>query len=253
MKSKLQITCSPHRKKFPGRFTLLTTLAAVCFVAILPPATVFAAKKEELKISKSDSRINGKVTDEKGLSLPGVSVLLKGTTTGVVSDKNGNFSINVPDANSGILVFSFIGYVSQEISINGRTDISVSLQEDSKALSEVVVVGYGTQKKATLTGSISVIKGAEVVKSPEPDLSNSFAGRISGVIANNTSGEPGYDGSSILIRGLATTNNNTVLVVVDGVPGQIGGLERLDPNDIESISVIKDGTAAIYGARAANG
>ena len=165
----------------------------------------------------------------------------------------GSFTLDIPDASTGTLVFTFVGYAPQEVAFNGNSKLSVHLQPDSKSLNEVVVVGYGTQKKATLTGSISVVKGADLVKSPQPNLSNSFAGRVSGVIANNTSGEPGYDGSGILIRGLATTGSNNVLVVVDGVPGQIGGLERLDPNDIESVSVLKDASAAVYGNRAANG
>jgi len=232
---------------------LMVAVAAACLSVGLQPAATFAAEKTTVTVSAAATKVSGKVVDEKGLPLPGVSVTLKGTTNGVVSDVNGNFSINVPDANSGTLVFTFVGYTRQEIALTGSTSINVNLQPDSKSLNEVVVVGYGTQKKATLTGSISVVKGADLVKSPEPDLSNSFAGRMSGVIANNVSGEPGYDGSSILIRGQSTTGSNNVLVVVDGVPGQIGGLERLDPNDVESVSVIKDGTAAIYGSRAANG
>jgi len=251
MKSKLQIKYSPQRKKFPGRLLLLTCLAIVCWITCVQPSYALGVNKVTGTVA--DARVSGKVTDEKGATLPGVSVTLKGTTTGVVTDVNGNFSITVPNLGSGTLVFTYIGYLSQEVSLNGQKGINVTLQPDTRNLNEVVVVGYGTQKKATLTGSVSVIKGADMVKSPEPDLSNSFAGRVSGVTANNISGEPGYDGSSILIRGLATTNNNTVLVVVDGVPGQIGGLERLDPNDIESVSVLKDGTAAIYGSRAANG
>jgi len=251
MKSNLQITYSPHRKKFPGRLRLFTGMAIACCITCVQPAMAVAANKAKKEVA--NVRINGQITDEKGLPLPGVSVLLKGTPNGAVSDGNGNFSITVPDASSGTLVFTYVGYLNKEVALSGKTNIKVSLLVDSKALNEVVVVGYGTQKKATVTGSISVIKGADMVKSPEPDLSNSFAGRVSGVIANNVSGEPGYDGSSILIRGLATTGSNNVLVVVDGVPGQIGGLERLDPNDIESVSVLKDGTAAIYGSRAANG
>jgi TonB-linked SusC/RagA family outer membrane protein len=139
------------------------------------------------------------------------------------------------------------------VPVNGQTIINVKLEADSKSLNEVVVVGYGTQKKATLTGSISQVKGSELVKSPAPNLSNALAGRVSGVIVNNRSGEPGYDGSNITVRGLATTGSNNVLIVVDGVPGQIGGLERIDPNDVESMSVLKDASAAIYGNRAANG
>ena len=117
-----------------------------------------------------------------------------------------------------------------------------------------MVIGYGQQKKETLTGSISQVKGEDLVRSPQPNVSNSLTGRFSGIIANNRSGEPGYDNSDIYIRGLATTGNRDVLVVVDGIPGQLGGLSRLNPNDIESISVLKDASAtAIYGSRGANG
>ncbi|WP_216351001.1 SusC/RagA family TonB-linked outer membrane protein [Mucilaginibacter polytrichastri] len=251
MKSNLLRMYSPHRKRFPARLSLLTGMVIACCITCMQPAPVFAANKI-LKESAS-VRVNGKVTDEKGLSLPGVSIALKGTAIGVVSDQDGNFSINVPDASAGTLVFSFVGYVNQEVALTGQTNVKVSLQIDAKSLSEVVVVGYGTQKKATLTGSISVVKGGDLVKSPQPNISSSFAGRVSGVVANNGSGEPGYDGSNISIRGLATTGSNSVLVVVDGIPGQIGGLERLDPNDIESVSVLKDASAAVYGNRAANG
>ncbi|GGB06338.1 SusC/RagA family TonB-linked outer membrane protein [Mucilaginibacter rubeus] len=215
------------------------------------PVMAFAGTINEQRLP--DARITGQVTDEKGQTLPGVSVALKGTSTGVVTDVNGKFSLNVPSASSGILVFSYIGYNTQEIILNGQATLNIQLQADSKSLNEVVVVGYGTQKKATLTGSISQVKGSELVKSPQPNLSNGIAGRFSGVVVNNRSGEPGYDGSGITVRGLATSGSNDVLIVVDGIPAQIGGLERLDPNDIESMSVLKDASAAIYGNRAANG
>jgi TonB-linked SusC/RagA family outer membrane protein len=224
-------------------------MAIACLTTTAIPTQVYAGVKN---VNKQDLKISGVVTDEKGETLPGVSVTLKGTTTGVITDINGKFTLNVPDA-SATLVFTYIGYTRQEVPVNGQTIINVKLEADAKSLNEVVVVGYGTQKKATLTGSISQVKGAELVKSPAPNLSNALAGRIPGVIVNNRSGEPGYDGSSITVRGLATTGSNDVLIVVDGVPGQIGGLERLDPNDIESFSVLKDASAAIYGNRAANG
>src|SRR5690606_29701133 len=162
----------------------------------------------------------------------------------------GHFELTV---DKGVLVVSYVGYISQRIPLDNKTTYQVQLQPDEQTLEDVVVVGYGTQRKATLTGSISQVKGEELVKSPQPNVSNSLAGRFSGIIINNRSGEPGYDGSSITIRGQATTGSNDVLVVVDGVPGQIGGLERLDPADIESISVLKDASAAVYGNRAANG
>lgn len=251
MKSNLHMKYSPHQKKSPRFFYVITSLVIVCAITCWQPLPVSATNYSAF--NKQDTKISGKVTDEKGETLPGVSVSLKGTTTGVVTDVKGRFSLTVPDASSGTLVFTYIGYTSQEVVLNGQTTINVQLQADSKSLNEVVVVGYGTQKKATLTGSISQVKGAELVKSPQPNLSNSLAGRFSGVIVNNRSGEPGVDGSNITVRGLATTGSNNVLIVVDGVPGQIGGLERLDPNDIESMSVLKDASAAIYGNRAANG
>jgi TonB-linked SusC/RagA family outer membrane protein len=184
-------------------------------------------------------------------AIPGVSVHVKGTSQGTLTNTEGRFTLSA--AVGDTLVFNHISYTTHEVAVTGASSVNVQLTQVSQNVNEVVVVGYGTQKKATLTGSISVVKGADLVKSPSANVSNALSGRFSGVIANNRSGEPGYDGSSITIRGLATTGNNDVLVVVDGVPGQIGGLERLDPNDIESISVLKDASAAVYGSRAANG
>jgi TonB-dependent starch-binding outer membrane protein SusC len=194
--------------------------------------------------------VAGKVTEGKD-AMPGVSVRVKGTNQGTLTKEDGRFTLSA--AVGDTLVFNHLGYTPQEIIVKGAAAINVSLSSSTQNVNEVVVVGYGTQKKATLTGSISVVKGADIVKSPQPNVSNALAGRFSGVITNNRSGEPGYDGSSITIRGLATPGSNDVLVVVDGVPGQIGGLDRLDPNDIESISVLKDASAAVYGSRAANG
>lgn len=194
--------------------------------------------------------VSGTVRSAEG-PLPGVSVGVKGTASGTTTDAKGRFSLNAP-ANA-TLVFTYIGFESREIPVPASGSIDVLLEATDARLNEVVVVGYNTQRKATLTGSISQVKGADIVKSPQPNVSNSLAGRFSGIIINNRGGEPGYDGSSFTIRGLATTGNNDVLIVVDGVPGQVGGLERLNPNDIESISVLKDASAAIYGSRAANG
>ena len=197
-------------------------------------------------------RISGNVTDNNNEPLPGVSVKVKNSATGTTTDAEGKYALAVPNPNA-TLVFTYIGFSTFETAINGRTVINVQLSPAATSLNEVVVVGYGTQKKATLTGSVSEVKGAELVKSPQPNLSNSLAGRFSGVIATNRGGEPGYDASEIRIRGISTTGNKDVLVVVDGVPGQLGGFERLDPNDIESVTVLKDASAAVYGSRAANG
>jgi TonB-linked SusC/RagA family outer membrane protein len=197
--------------------------------------------------------VKGKVisgTDK--LPLPGVTVLVKGTTNAVTTDIDGNYEVSVSDP-SAVLIFSFVGFSNQEIAVAGKTSINITLGEDAKDLEEVVVVGYGTKKKATVTGSISEINGKDVAKSPAVNISNGFAGRVSGVIASNRGGEPGYDDSAITIRGLGTTGNADVLVVVDGIPGQVGGLSRLSAQEIESITVLKDASAAIYGSRAANG
>ncbi|WP_343692942.1 TonB-dependent receptor [Chitinophaga sp.] len=203
---------------------------------------VFIAQAQEGKIS-------GKVI-AGGQPVPGVTVKVKGTNQGAVTDINGHYAVTAKQGDT--LIFNHMSYTTQSIAVAGPT-VNATLSEVTQNVGEVVVVGYGTQKKETLTGSISVVKGADIVKSPQPNVSNSLAGRFSGVIANNRAGEPGYDNSNIYIRGLGTTGNNDVLVVVDGVPGQIGGLSRLDPNDIESISVLKDASAAVYGSRAANG
>jgi TonB-linked SusC/RagA family outer membrane protein len=183
--------------------------------------------------------------------VPGATVAVEGTKTSVATGIHGEFSIPAP-ANATLLITA-VGYADRRTKIDGQSKLDIQLDLSNDNLGEIVVVGYNTQKKATLTGSISTVKGADLVKSPQPNLSNTLTGRFSGIIANNRSGEPGADGSSITIRGLATTGSNDVLVVVDGVPGQVGGLERLNPADIESITVLKDASAAIYGSRAANG
>jgi TonB-dependent starch-binding outer membrane protein SusC len=192
-----------------------------------------------------------KVSDEKGEALPGVSVLVKGTQTGGITDVNGE--VSVPTDKNATLVMSYIGFLTKEEGVNGRSSIDISLEADTKALGEVVVVGYGTQKKVTVTGAVSTLQGDKIIKSPATDISNSLAGRLPGLVVIQQSGEPGYDGATISIRGTNTLGNNSPLIVIDGIPDRDGGLGRLSPRDIESISVLKDASAAIYGARAANG
>ncbi|HEX5168383.1 MAG TPA: TonB-dependent receptor [Cyclobacteriaceae bacterium] len=197
-------------------------------------------------------QVSGQVTDESDVPLPGVNVLVKGTTLGTTTDVNGRYALEIQDPAS-ILVFSFIGYLTQEVEVGTKTSIDVKLILDIQSLEEVVVVGYGEQKKVTVTGSVVAVDGKELQKSPAIDLSNSFAGRLAGVVAVQTSGEPGYDGSTIRIRGVNTIGNSSPLVVIDGIPDRDGGLNRLSPQDIETISVLKDASSAIYGSRAANG
>jgi TonB-dependent starch-binding outer membrane protein SusC len=202
--------------------------------------------------AQTSTKVEGSVKSQDGSGLPGVNVVLKGTTAGTTTDSEGAFAINVPGEDA-VLIFSFIGYETQEVRVGTATRLDISLKDDIETLTEVVVVGYGETKKQSLTSAITSVKGQELVKSPQPNLSNSFAGRVSGVVASTSSGEPGSDAARLLIRGQSTTGDNSPLVVIDGVANRLGGLERLDPNDIESVSVLKDASAAIYGAQAANG
>ncbi len=214
---------------------------------------IWSLAQHEASAQGAAREVTGMVTDnETKEGVPGVTVTVKGTTRGVLTDASGKFKIEVSNDNS-VLVFSMVGYSAQEVTVGARGVVDVTMNADNQNLSEVIVVGYGTQKKETVTGSVASVKGEELVKSPAVNLSNSLAGRMPGVVAVNRSGEPGYDGSSIRIRGSNTLGNNDALIVIDGIPNRAGGLERLNPADIESISVLKDASAAIYGARAANG
>jgi TonB-linked SusC/RagA family outer membrane protein len=192
--------------------------------------------------------ITGKVIAEQS-PVVGAIVQVKGTNITAMTDVDGNYRISA-DANA-VLVVSFVGYEKQEITVGNRSVIDVELQMSDALLEEVVVVGYSTQSKATLTGSVSTVSGKEITKSPSPNVTSSLAGRLPGLVVNQRSGEPGRDDPNILIRGQGTTGNNSPLIIIDGVQRSL--LSRLNPEDIESISVLKDASAAIYGARAANG
>ena len=196
--------------------------------------------------------VSGRVTDETDAPIPGVNVLVKGTTIGTTTDPDGRFRLEVDNENN-VLVFSFIGYASQEVTVGSLTTINVKMAPDIQSLQEVVVVGYGEQKKVTVTGAVVAVTGTDLQKSPAIDLTNSIAGRMPGVIAVQTNGEPGQDGSTLNIRGLNTTGSSNALVVIDGIPDRDGGIGRISSYDIESISILKDASSAIYGSRAANG
>lgn len=207
----------------------------------------------ETTLQAQNTTVRGKVVNDKAEAVPNISILVKGSTNGATTDENGNYLISVPDT-SAVLSFSSIGYEPQEIKVGGQSTINVSLKTaEAGKLSEVVVVGYGSQKKVTVTGAVAQVKGAELEKSRVANLSNSLSGRLPGVTTIQVSGEPGYDGSVVQIRGTNTLGNSSALVVIDGIPDRVGGFDRLNPADIESFSVLKDASAAIYGARAANG
>lgn len=195
--------------------------------------------------------INGAVTDTAGLPLPGVTVLVKGTTIGTSTDEGGEFAIQAGE--NDVLVFSMVGFATQEVPVTIGQAMNIELRQDAQQLDEVVVVGYGTQKKAVVSGAVATVDGEELTKSPTVNLTNTLAGRLPGVTAMQASGEPGYDNSSIRIRGVNSLGNSDALIVIDGVPNRAGGLARINPADVESISILKDASAAIYGSRAANG
>lgn len=196
-----------------------------------------------------DNTINGKVTDADGTALIGVSVQVKGTSTGVVTDASGNFSISAP-ANA-VLIFSYLGYEKQEIALEGETTVNILMKNSAGGLEEVVVVGYTKQKKISIVGSLVTVTGDELKQSPASNLSNALAGRLPGLIAMQNSGAPGADHSRILIRGYSTSGDNTPLILIDGVERT---MNNIDVQEIESITVLKDASAtAQYGIRGANG
>ena len=234
-------------KKFTLRL-FVALLVGVAWALSVPRVMAQSNLGKNLEI-----KISGKVTDsEKDETLPGVSIIIKGTQKGTTTDSNGGYSLTASDSKA-VLIFTIVGYEPKEITVGNQSTLNVGMKLDSKALGEVVVVGYGVQKKATVSGSVVSVKGSDLIKSPTTNLSNSIAGRMAGVVAVNRSGEPGADGSAIRIRGSNTLNNGDALIVVDGIPNRAGGLDRINPNDIESVSVLKDASAAIYGSRAANG
>lgn len=208
-----------------------------------------AALPESLHVIQADI-VSGQVLDESNQPLPGVNILVKGTTNGTTSDGNGKYSISVPSQDA-VLVFSFIGYITQEVSADNRSVIDVTLSADVQTLGEVVVIGYGSQRKETVTGAVSTLKTEDIVRNDVSDISNSIAGRMSGVIAVQSSAQPGNDAAQLFIRGQSTLNDNSPLVMVDGVQRDFN---RIDPNNIESFTVLKDAAAtAVYGVRGANG
>lgn len=196
--------------------------------------------------------ITGKVTDENGLPLPGVSIIAKGTTTGITTNFDGEYSLVIPEDVS-VLVFSFVGMQSEEVNIQGRSLINITLKEDLIGIEEVVAVGYGVQKKINLTGSVASVTGDIIENRPVAAVGTGLQGLLPGVTITSASGQPGSPGTSFLVRGVNTINSQTnPLILIDGVAG--GDINLLNPDDIESVSVLKDAaSSAIYGARAANG
>jgi TonB-dependent SusC/RagA subfamily outer membrane receptor len=196
-----------------------------------------------------EKTVTGTVTAEGEGALPGVTIVLKGTAQGAVTNIDGNYTISVPGPNA-VLVFSFIGFSLQEIPVGEQTTIDVTLESDVTSLNEVVVTGYASQKKQDLTGSVGVVKAEELVQMPQGNVTQQLQGRVAGVVITQDS-RPGQ-GAKVRIRGTGSFQNNSPLYVVDGVP--TSDINTLSPNDIETLSVLKDaGAASIYGSRSSNG
>lgn len=230
------------KKVSKWQLSILVCAIALNNISANTPATPFHLQQ---------SPITGTILDDTGAPLPGASVVAKGTTIGTTTDFDGNFEIAMPE-DSNTLVISYIGFKTQEIDVTDQTNVQVNMDMDAAGLDEVVVVGYGTQKKTTLTGSISSIKGEDIAEVPAANISQSLAGRMSGVSMRPNGGTPGNDNPDIHIRGVVTTGNNKPLVVVDGI--RRDNIGQIDPNVIETITVLKDAAAvAPFGIGGANG
>ncbi|WP_018613363.1 SusC/RagA family TonB-linked outer membrane protein [Segetibacter koreensis] len=229
-------------------FNLLTHIPYLTFKKILLVSLLLISFT--IASAQNKVHIRGVVTDEKNIPLANCSVTIKGAASGVSTDSKGAFVIDANNSKS-VLIVSYIGYITQEVPVGKGSNLNIKLTASSTALNDVVVVAYGTQKKTSVTAAVSTIKGDAIAEQPVANISNSIAGRVTGVIATQGSGEPGTDGSRILIRGISTTGNTEPLVIVDGIPRNY---TQLDPNSIASISILKDAAAvAAYGMGGANG
>lgn len=220
---------------------------------LIKPLNILSDNSPGTNLSQQQNSIKGKVTDERGQSVPGVSVVVKGTTIGVITDNSGNYSIDVPG--NATLEFSFVGMKRQEIAVNNRTNIDVLLAEEPIGIDEVVAIGYGTQSKRSVTTAISTITNDKIASIPVSNASQAMVGQIAGLQLKQNSGQPGV-APSIRIRGNGSiTSGNSPLYVIDGFPlSDASQFNSISPNDIESIDVLKDAaSAAIYGSRAGNG
>tara|TARA_R110002049_G_scaffold28018_5_gene96660 strand:+ start:2027 stop:5557 length:3531 start_codon:yes stop_codon:yes gene_type:complete len=212
-----------------------------------PKTSIKSIPNVEKKIKEQQREVSGVVLDQNGEPLPGASIVEKGTTNGTQSDFDGNFTLELLNDNV-VLEISYIGFATKEVSVNGQSTINVELQESTASLEEVVVVGYGTQKKATLTGAVSSIKSKDIVSTKNENVQNMLTGKIPGVRVSQRTAEPGSFDNILDIRGMGSP-----LVIIDGVPRSSSEFQRLNSEDIDNISVLKDASAAIYGVRAANG
>ena len=234
-----------HMKK------VLIRLAVCLFlVAVAAPFGVTALAQDAAKSSPVSKKISGVVLDADGIPVIGAGVMIAGTNQGTITDESGLWTLTIPNDNV-TLEISAMGLTSQTLTVAGRTNFDVVLKTDTQFLDEIVVVGYGTQKKVNLTGSVSMVDSEDMAARPISSLSSGLQGMLPGVTIVNPTGQPGESNTTIRVRGIGTIGNANPLILIDGVEGDISAI---NPEDIESISVLKDAaSAAIYGARAANG
>lgn len=225
-------------KQYGCLLVIIVVLVGYTNVVNAVPITAVSPQQQQITVT-------GTVTDETGEPMPGVNITIKGTTLGVGTGGDGKYTISVPNENA-VLVFSFIGYDTKEVNVGQQRVINVNMSEDATMIDELVVVGYGTQKKATLTGSVVAVSNDQLITTKSGNVQNMLTGKLPGLRVIQKTSEPGQFTNQFDIRGMGTP-----LMVVDGVPR--GDFPRMDPNDIESISILKDASAAIYGMRAANG
>lgn len=246
-----------NEKKFQVRIPLQKCLINTCmtifflFACIFDPMTGSIYANTENSIEQQQKKqITGTIVDVEDIPIIGANIIEVGTTNGTITDMDGNFSLEVGD--NAVIRISYIGYLDQEINTSGQTVINITLQEDTQTLEEVVVVGYGTQRRVNLTGSVNSVNMSEISESrPITNISSGLAGLAAGVYVNSASNRPADDNSSILVRGQGTLNNSAPLVIVDGVESNIA---NVNPADIENMSILKDAaSSSIYGSRAANG
>ena len=235
-----------------------TAVLLACGLPALASAAPTAAVRLLVRPA-ADVPVSGRVSGPDGAGLPGVTVLVRGTSIGASTNSEGRFSLNAPEGST--LVFSFVGFTTQTVVVSAATastPISIRLVEDTQKLNEVVVVGYGTQERGSVTGAISSVSAADIVRQPVADVTQAIQGKVSGVTITSNGGAPGgAAGTSVRVRGITSAGNNNPLYVIDGFPLPDGGdnqLNAISPNDIETIDILKDASAtAIYGVRAANG
>jgi TonB-dependent SusC/RagA subfamily outer membrane receptor len=211
--------------------------------------TASGLSNSELFVVQQQKSVSGKVTDSAGSPLPGVSVVIKGTTNGTITDVNGNYSISNVSGNT-VLQFSFVGMKTQEIAVAGKSNLNILLEEETVGIEEVVAVGYGVQKKVSMTGSVSSVDSKVLESRPVTSITVALQGAAPGLIVQRYSGQPGNAGWNIDVRGASSITSTPPLVLIDGIQGN---MDLLNPNDIESMSILKDASASIYGARAAGG